>query len=770
MNVACHVLGLVLLLTGMLRLSSGAESTPWVATANEEWKAADQGEIEVVPGSALDLSSVFPPPREAGADGFSMVNAKGDLVFTNKPETVVRFRCVSATPNRGTVPTAAMLTNEECDRYADQLVRGGFNACRPHFLDLALMHGSAEDLVMNPERLDRWDYFTAALKKRGVYLYIDAMTAPSSYYAVSDPWSKEANAKNLSTRLYYDETARAHWREGVKRFFEHVNPYTGVALKDEPQVLVVQLRNESGLNFKMYFPNSVTPGITEAFRSWLKQRYGTTENLKKAWTRPDGDAQLSFLKAGQTLETVAWPRFDGRGPDSRDLQAFFTDIERETTAWMTKAIREIGVKVPLIEYNVGYSLQTSLARDMMPVVDNHAYHDHPTKYITEGSSINGTSSTQGGVTYFQFMAGTRQLGRPFFCSEWGHVFWNPWRHEAGLTLPAYASLQGWQFVTQFAHPVHLSSRSPIKSFAIYNDPPLRAAEYMSAFFYRRGDVRESPHTIEVVIDPAALPEKVSLQDALPASISRLSLLARLGVRVAEWPGAAKRGVYQADWSLVPNEGEKVSTRDGVQEILEGGKSAGSDFNRWVTQLREKSILSADNATDAARGIYESDTRQILLDEMQRQIRVVTSKSLGVSLPQGGPEMKLGPVQVRNLGVDATFFVGSLTAQPVPESSRLLLVVGTDALNTGMTFTDERKLKLVSLGTFPALLRVAKVQFSLTHQQANRLKMWALSANGQRREEIPLTVSGQTVSALIDTAILTNGPTPYFELQEQVAEK
>ena len=43
-----------------------------------------------------------------------------------------------------------------------------------------------------------------------------------------------------------------------------------------------------------------------------------------------------------------------------------------------------------------------------------------------------------------------------------------------------------------------------------------------------------------------------------------------------------------------------------------------------------------------------------------------------------------------------------------------------------------------------------------------MKLYALDFTGAHREEIPVTVSGDTVSAVVDTAKLKS-PTVYFEL-------
>jgi len=743
---------------GFGALVSAAESGgEWVATANDDWKVVDQSDLEVKAGTALDLTSVFGVPAAAGSEGFVTINAQGEFVFEKSPTKPVRFRCMSTV-----MSTFDFSTPSEIDHLAEQAARGGYNMCRPHFLDSFLingnkhMDGTEQDLDLDPKQLDRWDRFAAALKKNGVYLYLDVTTSWSAYYAVTT-WTKAAHEKHLKSRVYYDPVARAHWRAGVKQLLEHVNPYTGLALKDDPQVVIMQLRNEAGLNFLMNLPNDKDPAIVLPFREWLTKRYGTTEKLAAAW---------GSLPEGQTLESVALPPLTGNSTASQDLQRFFVDIERETYTWMAAAVKEMGVKVPLLDYNVGTALQTSIVRDLMPVADTHSYHAHPTSYVTSGSTITTSSALANSMGFWRWMTGVRQWGRPFVCSEWGYCYWNANRHETGLTVPVFSALQGWQMQAHFSDPILLSRERPIKTFTIFNDPPLKAAEYMSALLYRRGDVTTSPHRVEAVINPKALPKNAGLQDSLSWAVTQLSLVTGVGIRVVGMPDSAPRAEYKADWSIVFQGGGQVSTREGVQEVRETDPSTVSNPGTAVATLRRMGILPAHNKTDVEAGIYESDTGQILLEQKSARIKVITPRSEGANLAADGEGVVLGSTSVKNRGTaDASFFIGSLTDQPLTQSGRLLLVVATDALNSGATFEDSSRKKLLKLGESPVLLRVAKLDVVVSHQRPDKLKLWALAPNGERREEIPLSVEKGTIHFVIDTSALKQGPTPYFEIAE-----
>ncbi|MEI6196658.1 MAG: beta-galactosidase, partial [Verrucomicrobiota bacterium] len=424
---------------------------------------------------------------EAGQHGFAFINRKGEFAFEKQPDVPVRFFCA---------PQLASSDSAGIEELAEQIRLAGYNVVRPHFLDDFLMKGSTEDLAFNPKALDTWERYTAALKKRGIYLCMDATTSWSAYTTIS-AWDPKASAVRLKSRLYYDPKMRDHWEKGVRQLFEHVNPYTGVALKDEPQVMAVGLRNEPGFNFILAGVKAFDPDIVIPFRKWLKKNYATTADLRRAWG--------TSLKDDETLDTVALPSLKGKGPDTRDLQRYFTDAERETFLWGAKKLRDMGVRVPVYDYNIEGSIQSSIARDVMPFVDNHAYSDHPSgPWLQAGQQITQENPVGAGCSIIRWITSTRQWGRPLTCTEWGNPFWNQWRHEGAFTVAAYAAFQNWQFLGQHASPIAFSGRGSITPFQVASDPPAKANERMAAFLFVRGDVQPSTHKVEVKLDANTL--------------------------------------------------------------------------------------------------------------------------------------------------------------------------------------------------------------------------------------------------------------------------
>ncbi|MHB1158221.1 MAG: hypothetical protein ACYC26_15460 [Phycisphaerales bacterium] len=739
------------------------DSGPWVVKADAHWKPFDQSDPLVRSGTALDMSFLV-EPGPAGRHGAVIINDRGQLAFADQPQQPVRFLCTAWGMD---VPDVTQI-----DVFAEQIKRGGYNAYRPHYLDAFLMQDSQQDLVFNPIHLDQWDRLSAALKKRGIYLAMD-LTSSQTMFHHEMPWTPDGKALDSQTRMYFDPAAQEHWKQGVRMLLEHVNPYTGVALKNEPQVIYMALRNEPGLQFQAqwFWRRQQADGPTgrmvlDHFRHWLEKQYGDTEALAKAWTVvEENGVTRRYLKPGRTFQTVSPPPLYGRGPDTRDLMRFFLETEQNTFAWMSKYLREeVGVKVPLNDYNNTVTAEAIFARNSIPLIDIHGYHDHPTDYKSPGSRQSNHSLIAADADILCRLASVRQWGKPMICTEWGQPFWNSWRREAGLVFPSYAALQGWQLLTQHAWNVAISVNEPITPFRVGYDPVLRSADLMAALLFARGDVATSPHLAEIRLDGSAVFDKGLAALGIPGPLTRLAMISGLGVKITGIADASPATPFHPDLTLNPTGGDMLVRVAGAEQAITQNVDRGSiqSLQNAVDALRRSGTLTTNNKTDVSAGIFQSDTGQLLLDRDKKLMTVVTPRSQGAVLARKDQTVVLDRLTLTSHDAPAAVLVSSLTDQPIEHGNRLLMLVATDALNTDMTFTDHTRTELVEIGRLPVLLRTAKLTISLQHDHPDQLTLWALAPNGTRTEQIPLKIQGDRVIAVIDTATLLSGPTPYFE--------
>ena len=112
-------------------------------------------------------------------------------------------------------------------------------------LDYWLCFGAKEDMQINPVYLDRWDFLVSELKKEGIYLHLVLF----SFGLYTEDYSRAMSERTLHKLMMYldGEWELEHFRFAADTIFRHVNPYTGVAWKDEPAIAFVEYYNEQSL-------------------------------------------------------------------------------------------------------------------------------------------------------------------------------------------------------------------------------------------------------------------------------------------------------------------------------------------------------------------------------------------------------------------------------------------------------------------------------------------------------------------------------------------
>jgi hypothetical protein len=755
----CSFVAAVLLppVVGLVSASGAAAPTnppAWTARADAEWRPVDSSPTFVLPGSALDMSRFI--ETSAGKYGRVILSQNGRLVFEQAPDKRVVFFGCSIAPHE--VLGQWCPTKEAIRQWAGSVRRQGYNLVRPHFLDHYLTGASKTDLEFDPEALDRFDYLVACLKENGLYLYLDAMTSWRGYQA-GPGWSAQATAQRFKSRIFFDDSVRAHWKTGVGQLLQHVNPYTKTRLADDPVVAMVLFFNEQNLNFYQ----SVPEGFTAPWRAWLKQKYASTEALRAAWTNAAGKC---LLADGVTLDTV--PLFEPRqiwqaDPRNCDVGLFVYDLHAELLDWYVRAVRELGYAGLVTHYDWLNHLGVQALRNRLPVISMHGYHAHPSDFVTKGSKISQESAVASVNRLFNSMATTRYGNRPHLVTEYGQVFWNRYRYEEGLLIGAYAAFQDWDGLMAHASPVVPRLDSAIRPFWVGQDPVGRASQVVAGFAHLRRDVTPSPHYVEVPLQKAHIFDAAQHARALSADQAKLALLTGFGLAYpneALPPGLRPR---KPDLRLPVFGTSETLVKEFFSEVLDG---TGGDkpLAGAVTALKKAGVLGQANRTDPAKGLFESDTGQLFLNAPRHQLQVITPRLEGACVDS---DLTPGRVALQQLVIEASSVPASVTAiavddRPLAESRRILLVYATDALNSGMSFTSPQRETLVALGKLPVLLRTGKLRATLATRQAPALKVWALALDGSRREPIAAAVQGDTLTLSMDTSRLKT-VTPFFEL-------
>ncbi|MDX1285111.1 MAG: carbohydrate binding domain-containing protein, partial [Draconibacterium sp.] len=183
---------------------------------------------------------------------------------------------------------------------ARELRKMGVNMVRFHLMDSRVW--SASDIfgvnegtrTFDPVQIDRMDFMISELKKQGIYVYIDLLC--DRHYTASDgvqyPDSVYRAAKEVN---FFDPYLIELQKEYASQLLTHVNPYTGLALKDDPVMAIMEIVNEGwflhSVRCDMIKPASEGGVLshyhynmlTGLWNDFLIEKYSIDQNLKTAW-------------------------------------------------------------------------------------------------------------------------------------------------------------------------------------------------------------------------------------------------------------------------------------------------------------------------------------------------------------------------------------------------------------------------------------------------------------------------------------------------------
>src|SRR5437773_1467546 len=126
-----------------------------------------------------------------------------------------------------------------------QFARMGWDGLRLTFWGDWEASDSAGNLIAN-DHLDLQDYLIAKARERGMYMLFSPIQLYGSNWpdALSDTSPPGFGRHFGKARMGTDSVAIAAQVNYLRQILNHVNRYTGVALKDEPAILFVELVNE----------------------------------------------------------------------------------------------------------------------------------------------------------------------------------------------------------------------------------------------------------------------------------------------------------------------------------------------------------------------------------------------------------------------------------------------------------------------------------------------------------------------------------------------
>lgn len=286
-----------LLLTALLGFvaSARAQMAPPATPAS----LAAQGMFPFAPpplddtANVMDLSYLNEKP--AGARGF--VRTAGEQ-FVDPAGKPLRFWGVNLN-FEGVFPD-----KETAPRIAGRLAKFGFNAVRMHHFDgnaaprgiwkMAAIGSTRLKMPreVDPDQLDRLDFFVAQLIQRGIYIDFNLHVARKLMESEGFVNASQLPEKDKGVAAF-DARFEAANKEFASLLLLHVNPYTGRAYKDEPGVCALEVDNENSV-LSLWLDGSVnklpqpySETLRVSWNNWLNRKYGSEAALRRAWTEID---------------------------------------------------------------------------------------------------------------------------------------------------------------------------------------------------------------------------------------------------------------------------------------------------------------------------------------------------------------------------------------------------------------------------------------------------------------------------------------------------
>ena len=235
--------------------------------------------------SVMNLSDWLHAP--AGKDGF--VHAEGDgHLYTGQQR--IRFFGVNFCFG------ANFPRRDDAEKIAAHLAKFGINVVRFHHMDGQPFpngiraRNDKSTCELDPEALDRLDYFIAALKRHGIYANLNLLVARPFNAADGLPVEIERiDSKERATAgLFYGPILELQ-KEYARKLLTHRNAATGLAYTEEPAVAFVEIDNEDGLMHSWLggkldgLPEVFTHELQRQWNEWLRERHSSTEKLRTAW-------------------------------------------------------------------------------------------------------------------------------------------------------------------------------------------------------------------------------------------------------------------------------------------------------------------------------------------------------------------------------------------------------------------------------------------------------------------------------------------------------
>ena len=655
--------------------------------------------------SPVDVSFLLDAP--AGKYGFIQVK-DGHLATGNGRR--IRFWGVDITEwSRG---SRKIPSKKDAAFWAAALARFGVNIVRLQRLDTEAPRGLIKSGVGNtrsldPEQLDREDYFIAQLEKRGIYVDIDLMVARTFREGdgVKDAELVDKGAKGTSI---YDPRMIVLQKEYARELLDHLNPYTKRKYINDPGVAIVEINNENQLYEGFHAPSPYYEAeLTSLYNQWLA-------------TSVDAKQMVMLHALSKTPKNALIPLLDRQGAHDKSQRArfliesaFYEKLQSDYFNSMRRYIRQtLGSKSLVIgtsdHAHKGSGYPKLLAANSMDIIDGHDYWEHPGDRSIKKKAPMVNDPLQSIVVELSRSA---IAGKPYTVSEVNEPLPNDYASEVIPILAAYGAFQDWDGIFWYTFDPKIDRRAPpvIGTAHDLSFDPVKLPELAAgALLFLRGDV-EKAQTVRI--------RSYSVPQVFASSLAPES----------------ERPFFTAGFPLSLPLQHEVRLRFSAQGL-----------SRPFDPLDRSNPIVSD--TGELSWYTSPQQGEVTVDSPRSQALIGFVKE--------------HPAEDSNLAVDVknrfcAIMLSSMDEQPIATSSRLLLVAGGRAENTGEVWSASGT-KLANWGKSPTLIEPIVGMLTLRKiQHARAVRLQPIDGAGHPiGPPISATAVGDDWSAPLGTTITT----------------
>ncbi|MBE9099544.1 hypothetical protein [Vacuolonema iberomarrocanum] len=653
--------------------------------------------------SPLDLRSLNEPT--AGSQGWIQAQ-EGRFVHERTGEPL-RIWGVNVGP------AVLPMDDEQMAQMARFLAKQGVNMVR--------FHGRITPeaaMVLDEGMRDRLFALVAALKQEGIYTKL-SLYFPL-WYNLEDFGYDGQHPFGL---IFFNPDFQAQYQTLWRDLLTSVNPYTGLALKDDPAVAIAELVNEDSLFFWTFDPESNLPEeqrelLERQFADWLMERDGSLDLALSSWGNTDARVatdRVAVWSAGAIASEANSPRAQATAQFLADRQTrFFTEMRQFlkeelgygglvlASNWITADARTLGA---LDKY-------TNTVGDLM---DRHGYFggmhegERASYALSEGDRYQDQSALL--LENPSRDDGDRPLSLPFMDVQYDNkpsivseINWsmpNYFRADFPVLLAAYGSLQETDGFFFFATNV-VRWDQQLGKFAIAS-PVVMGQFPATALIYRQGRLQAGPPVVTLDRPVEAIQNLQGVPVAAPENLDALR---------------------ETD---LPTDGEAPSADQVIDPtaFLVGQVQLNYTEGQDVAQIADLSTFH-----DRTAHQIRSNTRELTWDYDGGLLTLNAPTVKGaVGFLAHAETLSLAPLTLTSDMDYGSILLVSLDNEPLDRSRSMLLQVMSADENFGWQVEGTTEKTIQSVGTPPLVVRELSGTLNLARPDASALTVTALDANG-----------------------------------------